>query len=63
MKVLVTGGAGFTGEAVLRALAKRGDSVFALYRPDGTKPPDLAGVTPIAQDLVAPLGTALPEDD
>lgn len=62
MKVLVTGGAGFTGEAVLRALAKRGDSVFALYRPDGTKPRELAGVTPIAQDLIAPLGTALPEE-
>ena len=62
MKVLVTGGTGFTGEALLRGLSNRGDSVFALHRPDGATPKDLAGVTPVAQDLAAPLGTSLPEE-
>jgi UDP-glucose 4-epimerase len=62
MKVLVTGGTGFTGEALLRGLVNRGDAVFALHRPDGATPNELEGVTWISQDLVAPLGASLPDE-
>ena len=61
MRVLVTGGTGFTGEALLRALAARGDEIYALHRPDGSTPVVLEGVVPVAQDLVAPLGDGLPD--
>jgi nucleoside-diphosphate-sugar epimerase len=61
VKLLVTGGTGFTGRELLRALAARGDTVYAVHRPEGPTPDLSAGVEPIAQDLAAPLGPALPE--
>ena len=60
MTVVVTGGTGFLGSAVLELLARRGEEVVALHRP-GTTPPDLAGVRWIAQDLATPLSASLPE--
>jgi len=60
MRVLVTGGAGFTGRALLRALAQRGDTVYAVHRPGGGQPEALDGVEPVAQDLAAALGPGLP---
>jgi nucleoside-diphosphate-sugar epimerase len=61
VKLLVTGGTGFTGRALLRFLADRGDHVYALHRPGGVAPEALPGVEPIAQDLAAPLDPGLPE--
>ena len=62
MRVLVTGGTGFTGEALLRVLASRGDAVYALHRPDGAKPENLNGLVPLPQDLAAPFDTGLPSE-
>jgi len=61
VRVLVTGGTGFTGRALLSALAERGDRVFALHRPGGAPPASFDGVEAIAQDLAGPLGGQLPD--
>jgi UDP-glucose 4-epimerase len=61
MRVLVTGGTGFTGRALLRTLAKRGDTVYAVHRPGSAAPDPVEGVEPIGQDLSAPLGPSLPD--
>lgn len=61
MKVLVTGGTGFTGRRLVQSLSERGDTVYAIHRPGGTAPDALDGVEPIAQDLAAPLGAAMPD--
>ncbi len=57
MRVLVTGGAGFVGHAILAALVRRGDEVVALVRdPDGaaaTAPPDVGLVRSDLADAVA----------
>lgn len=51
MRVIVTGGAGFVGRAVVRALRGRGDSVVALVR-DPARARDLGdGVELLADDL------------
>ncbi len=52
MRVAITGGAGFVGRAVVRALRGRGDSVVALVR-DVARTRDLAGegVQLVADDL------------
>jgi nucleoside-diphosphate-sugar epimerase len=60
MRVLVTGGTGFTGEALLHALAARGDEIYAVHRPDGATPLALEGVAAVAQDLAVPLEDGLP---
>jgi UDP-glucose 4-epimerase len=60
MTVVVTGGTGFLGAAVVELLGARGDEVVALVRP-GAAPADLPGVRWVEQDLAVPLGTALPE--
>jgi nucleoside-diphosphate-sugar epimerase len=52
VRVLVTGATGFTGQAVVRDLTARGDTVYALRRP-GAPLPD--GVEAVEQDLTAPL--------
>jgi UDP-glucose 4-epimerase len=57
--VVLTGGTGFLGSALLRLLAQRGE-VVALHRP-GASPPALDGVRWVAQDLAAGVGSALPE--
>jgi nucleoside-diphosphate-sugar epimerase len=57
VRVLVTGGTGFTGRVLLRELAGRGDTVYALARPGSTVPD---GVELLEQDLTAPLD-GLPE--
>lgn len=62
MRILVTGGTGFTGQALLGGLAARGDAVYALHRPNGAPPEPVEGVEAVAQDLVAPLGDGLPHD-
>lgn len=51
-KVVVTGAAGFIGQAVVRALAARGATVVGTYR--GAHPPDIAGVTWERVDLEDP---------
>jgi UDP-glucose 4-epimerase len=56
--VLVTGGTGLLGHAVLERLAGA-EEVVALHRP-GSPPPAVAGISWVAQDLTAPMGTALP---
>jgi len=60
MTVVVTGGTGFLGAAVIELLGARGDEVVALVRP-GAAPADSPGVRWVEQDLAAPLGAALPE--
>ncbi|MEX2547453.1 MAG: NAD-dependent epimerase/dehydratase family protein [Chloroflexota bacterium] len=52
MKVVITGGAGFIGRAVVERLARRGDEVVALVR-DPAKAGHIMrdGVTPVASDL------------
>ena len=52
MRVVVTGGAGFIGRAVVKRLADRGDQVIALVR-DQAKAQFLAGknVTLVVSDL------------
>jgi UDP-glucose 4-epimerase len=62
VRALLTGGTGFTGRSLLRALAARGDTVYALCRPDGASPEPLEGIETIVQDLVAPLGDELPRE-
>ena len=59
MTVVVTGGTGFLGSALLALLARRGD-VVALHRP-GADPPAVDGVRWVAQDLAVGVGSALPE--
>jgi UDP-glucose 4-epimerase len=62
VKVLVTGARGFTGRALLGALLDRGDTVYAIHRPDGSVPAQLDGAEAIAQDLTAPLDSSLPRE-
>lgn len=62
MRVLVTGAAGFTGSALVRELASRGERVYALHRPGGGAPERLASVEAVAQDLAAPLDSGLPAE-
>lgn len=52
MRVVITGGAGFVGRAVVRALSERGGSVVALVR-NAARTHDLAaeGVQLVAEDL------------
>lgn len=59
MTVLVTGGTGLLGQAVLPLLTRRGD-VAALHRP-GTEPQAVNGVRWIEQDLASPLSATLPD--
>jgi UDP-glucose 4-epimerase len=59
MRILVTGGSGFLGQAILPLLAQRGE-VVALHRP-GSRPPDSSGVRWIGQDLADPLSDDLPD--
>ncbi len=59
MTALVTGGTGLLGRAVLERIAAS-EQVVALCRP-GTRPPAIAGVTWLEQDLAAPLRDDLPE--
>ncbi|MEV6873192.1 NAD-dependent epimerase/dehydratase family protein [Amycolatopsis sp. NPDC051128] len=52
MRVFLTGGSGFVGGAVLRALRDRGDTVAALARSDSAVDAVLtAGATPVEGDL------------
>lgn len=60
MTVVVTGGTGFLGAALLDLLGARAEEVVALVRP-GAAPPDVSGVRWVEQDLAAPLAAALPE--
>jgi UDP-glucose 4-epimerase len=62
VRVLVTGAAGFTGRALVHDLAARGDVVYGLHRPDGPILPALETVTPLAQDLAAPLASGFPNE-
>jgi UDP-glucose 4-epimerase len=59
MTVVVTGGTGFLGAALLELLGARGEEVIALVRP-GAQTPDIRGVRWLAQDLAAPLRAELP---
>ena len=59
MTVLVTGGTGFLGQALVRLLAER-DDVVALHRP-GSTPPAHERVRWVAQDLANPLVDGLPD--
>jgi len=61
MRVLVTGGTGFTGRALVRFLSDRGNQVYATHRPGGAVPEGPGSVEGIAQDLARPLGAALPD--
>jgi len=54
MRILVTGAGGFIGRSLCRAMAMRGDEVFAVLH----RPVALSGVTPIVLDLAAPLDRA-----
>ena len=55
MKVHVTGGSGFTGQFVIRELAARGHTVYALARsPNAAASIEGAGATPVTGDLDAP---------
>src|SRR5690606_6516932 len=54
MKVLLTGGTGFIGSAVLRELRDRGHEVTALVRPDASAAAVAgAGATPLLGDAYA----------
>jgi dihydroflavonol-4-reductase len=62
MRIVVTGGAGFIGRAVVERLAERGDSVVALIRnPARASHLERDGVTPVASNLEdqAALATAM----
>jgi UDP-glucose 4-epimerase len=59
MTIVLTGGTGFLGKALLTRLAAR-DEVIALHRP-GTQAPAHKGVRWIEQDLVSRLGERLPD--
>src|SRR5215213_4375742 len=63
VRLLVTGVTGFTGSALVRALAERGETVYALHRPGGAPLERLKGVELVEQDLSSPLGEGLPEVD
>jgi nucleoside-diphosphate-sugar epimerase len=61
MTVVLTGGTGFLGAALIELLAGRGEEVVALVRP-GAQPAARDGVRWVEQDLAEPLATeALPE--
>ncbi len=53
MRVVITGGAGFIGRAVVKRLVGRGDDVVAIVR-DPAHAPSLAGATVVSGDLSSP---------
>jgi len=63
VRLLVTGVTGFTGSALVRALAERGETVYALHRPGGAPFERLTGVELVEQDLSSPLRQGLPKVD
>lgn len=66
MKVLLTGGTGFVGSAVLAALTARGHRVTALVRSEGSaRTVEAAGATPVVADLTdtAALAALLEDTD
>ena len=58
-EIVVTGGTGFLGQAVLRHLTARGDEVVALKRP-GSSAPAIDGVRWVEQNLAGGLDDSLP---
>ena len=53
-EVFLTGGSGFIGSHVLRALAAAGYAVRALHRPGSPPLPPLSGVISVDGDLARP---------
>ncbi|TGJ94409.1 NAD-dependent dehydratase, partial [Actinotalea fermentans ATCC 43279 = JCM 9966 = DSM 3133] len=59
MKVLLTGGTGYIGSAVLTALTAHGHEVTALVRSEGSaRRVEAAGATPVVADITDPTAVA-----
>jgi nucleoside-diphosphate-sugar epimerase len=56
MSIVVTGAGGFVGSHIVRALARHGLDVVAVYRGGSAQPPAAAHISQIATDLGDPQG-------